>query len=418
MRGEWRVRIVEHGRDGEVVYEEGGRALSFYWGFGAGNVVTSVSVGDEAEWRAQHAWAADRREEIIARVTGEVIRQRAPTCRGEMDASGRFLNFVADGAPPLSPQGGSAAGAAGDGQARDPKAAATDFVWRLNPVKSRMAGLILMLTILAGAGLLAGRTLFAVKTTGTPIGASARAGEFIATPIGRLEPYVPSIDRNHGRDRYAMSLLIHSVRDATSRRLVRVAGGLTGSDLAKSRIAGVAGSLVWFDAPETVVIDAETSHHLSAEEAARAPQPPRPVGAEALAALASAEMRLEGLLAEPGEAGAPRLPAGDDAMFNAAYLRGAAHREALALDGGDFLLVYHTKRYRDGVVAVARVNAAGEIVWRAKTPLGRIEEALPDPARPALIGVGPREEGKVPEPLLVVIDANTGDVAAHSLLVR
>lgn len=415
MRGEWRVRIVEHGRDGEVIYEEGGRALSFYWEFGGGNVVTSVSVGDDAEWRAHHGWAADRRAEIIARVTGEVIRQRAPTCRGEMDASGRFLNFIADDAP--SPQGGSGAGAEGSGQSRGPKAAATDFVWRLNQVKSRMAGLVLILTILAGAGLLAGRTLFTVKTTGTPAGASARAGEFIATPIGRLEPYVPSLDRNHGRDRYSMILLIHSVRDATNRRIVRVAGGLTGSDLAKSRIAGVAGSLVWFDAPETVVIDAETSHRLSAEDAARAPQPPRPVGAEALAALASAEMRLEGLLAEPGEAGAPRLPAGDDAMFNGAYLRGAAHREALALDGGDFLLVYHTKRYREGVVAVARVNAAGEIVWRAKTPLGRIEEALPDPARPALIGVGPREEGKVPEPLLVVIDASTGSIVSHALLV-
>jgi hypothetical protein len=403
-RNSWRVRIVENGRDGEVVYEEGGRALSFYWAFGAGDVVTSVAVGDLGEWRANHPQAADRREEIIARIGAEVIRQRAPSCRAEIDAAGRHLNIIRDGAP-LAPT------------PAPKQAAAADFVWRLNKAKSQMSMIVLVLALIAGAALVAERSVLTIRTTGTPIGASARAGDYIVTPISRLEPYVPSLDRNHARDRYSVGLLIHSARDGGQRRFVAVSEGLSGGDAAKVWIAGASGDLVFLDGPQSVVIDARAARLLDPAAARAAPTPPRARGVEALAALSSAERRLEGLLAAPGEAGAPAFPEADG-VHNAAFLRAASHADALRLEGGDSLALFHSEPYRAGFVSLARISAAGDVVWRTQTALGRVEEALPDPFRPALIGVRPRIEGEVPEPLLVVIDAQTGQAATHALLVE
>jgi hypothetical protein len=280
-----------------------------------------------------------------------------------------------------------------------------------------MSVMVLVLTLIAGGLLVAGRVAFTIKTTGSPIGASARAGEFIATPIGRLEPYVPSLDRNHGRDRYSTGILIHSTRDAGHRRYVGVAAGKTASDVARSRIDGIAGDHVWFDAPQSAVIAASAARVLSAEEARRTPAPPRPVGAEALAALATAERPLEGLLAAPGESGAP-TSRGEADIHNPQFLRASSYGAALALQGGDFLRIHHTKPHREGLVIVSRVTASGESVWRIETALGRVEEVLPDAAYPALVGVRPRQEGKVPEPLLVIVDAAAGTAATHSLLVQ
>jgi hypothetical protein len=82
---DWSVEIGENGRDGTVLYREPGGALSFYWEFGGGDVVAIVTVGDEAAWRKQHAWALPRRAEILQRTAAEVIRQKAPSCRAEID---------------------------------------------------------------------------------------------------------------------------------------------------------------------------------------------------------------------------------------------------------------------------------------------------------------------------------------------
>lgn len=408
MAERWGVSFDEQGRDGYVHYKEGERTLSFYWAIGGGDVVSTISVGDAAEWRAERPGFADRRDEIIARIAEASIRERTPNSRWEIDETGRFLNFIASSQPPPSERVTPA----------QKQANAAAMVWRLNKAKSRMSMIILVLIFLAGGALLAGRSALTIETTGTPIGASARAGDFIATPIGRLQPYVPSLNRDHTRDRYSIGLLIHSASDPKRRDYVALAANQSGGAFGLVKIAGVIGDLIWFDAPETAVIDAKSARRLSPDEAMRAPAPPRPVGAAALAALGSAERRLEGLLAAPGEDGAPGRILGEAAIFNAAFLRAAPQGDVLRLDGGDFLAVYWTKRYREGALTLARVSLSGEIVWRAETALGRLDEALPDPLRPALVGARPREEGKVAEPLLVVADAATGRVETHSLLVR
>jgi hypothetical protein len=408
MSKDWRVTFDEQGRDGYIHYEEGGDKLSFYWAFGSGNVVVSVAVGDEIEWRAERPAFAARREEIIARIAEASIREGTPTSRAETDETGRFLNFIA-----------------GDEEARDVarRSAAAEkqekaraFFWRLNELRTRMATIALAFLLFAGAAVLAERSMFTIKTTGSPIGASARAGEFIATPIGRLQPYVPSLNRDHSRDRYSIGLLIHSARNPQERDYVSLATDQSGGAFGLVKIAGVAGELVWFDAPETVIVDARAARVLSPEETGRAPAPPRPKGAEALAALATAERRLEGLLAGPGEAGAPSSIAAEGDVHQLGFLRAAPNGETLRV-GGDLISIFYTRKFREGALVVARVAPDGALRWRTETAIGALDEVLPDPVRPAFIGARPRVEGKVPEPLLVVIDAETGGAATHTLLV-
>ena len=173
MGERWRVAFDEQGPDGYVRYEEGGRTLSFYWAFGAGNIIASISVGDDAEWRADYPEFAGRREEIIARIAAASIRERAPTSRWEIDSTGRFLNFIA------GPAGAASAAGARPTQAQK-KADAAAMVWRLNEVKSRVSMFLFILMLLAGGALLAGRGALTIRTTGTPVGASARAGDFMA----------------------------------------------------------------------------------------------------------------------------------------------------------------------------------------------------------------------------------------------
>ena len=88
------VTITEGGRTGAVIYHEGAGRLSFWWEFGGGDVVAIVNVGDEEEWRAKYPWAAGRRAEILGFVAAEVIRQKAPTCRAEIQRANGFLLVI------------------------------------------------------------------------------------------------------------------------------------------------------------------------------------------------------------------------------------------------------------------------------------------------------------------------------------
>ena len=81
------------GRDGYVGYYEGPHAASFYWEFGGDDVVVILHVGPSSEWSAQYPWAADRRRQILERVSQEVIRQRAPRCKADIDAAGGYIYF-------------------------------------------------------------------------------------------------------------------------------------------------------------------------------------------------------------------------------------------------------------------------------------------------------------------------------------
>jgi hypothetical protein len=85
------VSIEDQGRCGTVTYHEAGKRLACYWEFGGGDAVAFVQCGSAADW-ARHPWALDRRVEILQFIADEVVRQKAPDCRAEIDqATGNIL---------------------------------------------------------------------------------------------------------------------------------------------------------------------------------------------------------------------------------------------------------------------------------------------------------------------------------------
>ncbi len=90
---DWSVGISEKGRYGSVTYRETAGSMSFYWEFGGGDVIATIGVVTEAEWAGEHAWAAGRRTEILQRVAGEVIRQKSPNSRADIDDQRGFINI-------------------------------------------------------------------------------------------------------------------------------------------------------------------------------------------------------------------------------------------------------------------------------------------------------------------------------------
>lgn len=122
-RQDWAVDIQEEGRCGRVNYRDPDGRLSFYWEFGGADAVALIQVGDAETWRQQHAWALPRRGEILRRVAAEVIRQRAPNCRAEVDDRQGWITLYQVTSPPPPP----------------PKPSTASMYFRLSALKARVA---------------------------------------------------------------------------------------------------------------------------------------------------------------------------------------------------------------------------------------------------------------------------------------
>jgi hypothetical protein len=81
----WSVECEPVGRRGYFFYHEGSRELAFYWEYGGGDVVVIVRADDPSKFTLRHPWIIGREREMLGRVAGEVIPQRAPTCRAEIE---------------------------------------------------------------------------------------------------------------------------------------------------------------------------------------------------------------------------------------------------------------------------------------------------------------------------------------------
>ena len=89
--GQWSVKVVESGRSGSIEYRESAGSISFYWEFGGGDTVAIVWVGDLASWSTRYPWAIDHRRAILERVAHEVVRQKAPSCRADIDEKSGYI---------------------------------------------------------------------------------------------------------------------------------------------------------------------------------------------------------------------------------------------------------------------------------------------------------------------------------------
>ena len=111
-------------------------------------------------------------------------------------------------------------------------------------------------------------------------------------------------------------------------------------------------------------------------------------------------------------------PLSDEEYLNAAFVRPGPDTDPIRLSGPDgFLIAYTSEPGLKGTLRVARVDTAGKPVWNADTGIDRflLRQILPDSRFIAFIGTRPPVPDKVSEPLLVIVDVQSGAVSTTSL---
>ena len=307
-----------------------------------------------------------------------------------------------------------------------------------------------------------------IKSTATPMGKPVRVGDAIITMMARREPYMVSLHRDPGKDRYTISLLIRSARDTAVQDLMTVAKGQRAVDTPLMDFIAIDGNVVWFRAADVGAYDVGRRKLLVGEPGWSASPPAKqftaaersrdergvigmliaggePTPTQWLAALntheitrnwgygpgasISVSMPIE-RSKEPrklyitdtervnGDLRIKKMePLGGDSMLNAAFVRAERYGEIQRLAGGGFLLLYETKPTLDRTIIAARVDATGKIVWTVDTGISELQGILPDSLFPALTG-DPVTVDRPPEPRLVVLDASSGRMTIHSLWLR
>ena len=100
-----------------------------------------------------------------------------------------------------------------------------------------------------------------------------------------------------------------------------------------------------------------------------------------------------------------------------AFLRDRRDGELLRLaDPEGFLLTYQTSRL-DGSLRVVRMDRNGKAQWTADTGIATLQQILPGTPW-AFRGTRSQGKDRLPEPVLVLLDATTGAVVTHSLLIK
>lgn len=413
---DWEVQVVEDGRAGSILYREPGRELRFWWEFGGGDAVAMISVGTSDEWTRNHPWAGTRRAEIIERVTREVIRQKAPGCVGTLDDRGWIT---------LMPSGPAAGGPGSRGTPSrrgwsDPSAAtvsreggaADSAAARHLAVSSRKASIVgiaaIVLVALSAIAWL-GRSTLQIQTTGSPVGRSMRSGSTIITLMTRLEPYVPSLHRDAGKDRYRVGILLHDVR-SDGHRFIELGSGRDASSSVNVKLEAVDGTRVWVQTPPMMLVDLATDRVTSAEELERTPSLAPPKRPFRMSDLAKGDDIVE-RMQSPAEVSG-------DSIFHPGFVRVEIDGAILSLVGGARLRLHETKRYGAGTVVASAIGPSGETLWSVDTGIGKLVDILPDAEWPALVGERPRIPDKLSEPILVTIDARSGTMRTHSLWLR
>jgi hypothetical protein len=445
------IEVSEEGRSGRVLYRDPDGELSFYWEFGGGDAVAIVNVGTPVEWQERHPWAARRRAGILAYVAQELVRRKAPTCRPEIDDAAGVLYLRQTGSPPPLPQ-----------------ASASDFMTRLRRLRSALATVVFVLAALAaGAIWLAEKFLSIDPGKGTAIGSTVRTDRFTATIIQNLEPYIPSLHRDHSLDRYSLSIFLVPL-DGGATHLVPVRKGLEGNGFSLARILGGDARTLWYDINGVGAIDLQTFAPLDEDALRRTPPPASLLGpiplrfanepATFLAAgyllapttfvglLSEAELKREyqpgkfvrrivraesmktsrrfyRAKLEPDSTGnyhriVSLAPLGATEYWNAAFLRPGDNTEPFRLakpDGG--LMIYTSDPGLKGTAKLARVDDSGAILWDVDTGIDRflLSQILPGERSTVFVGPRPSVPDQLSEPLLVIVDHATGKASTHSL---
>jgi len=446
------VNIESHGRCGTVTYHEAGNQLACYWEFGGEDAVAIVQCGNTADW-ARHPWALGRRADILRFIADAVVRQKASDCRAEIDANAGDI-LLRQIAPSVGRSG--------------PRAAESHWFFRLSTLRMKLGLILLAGSLLIGAAVWVKHALFTINPAqGTAIGLSLRTDRHIATLIQTLEPYVPSLNRNHGNDTFRISLFL-APQDGSDTRLIPLRSGVSANAISNARILGSDGRTLWFNVAGIGGVDLERYQPLpDAEVATVDPRHlPRPWG-DAPFAPKPEHYLAAGLMTSPTSwlglhsdteaerdfkprkwlksvvradnvkqprrfhraqleadtiTGYSRIRSlralGDSEYLNAAFLRPSNISTPVRLDNPPgALMLFTSAPGPQGSAIVARVDDAGTLLWRVDTGIDRfaLQQILPGKDSTAFVGTRPPVPGKVSEPLLVIIEHDSGRQATHSL---
>ncbi|MBL8174317.1 MAG: hypothetical protein JNK48_06600 [Bryobacterales bacterium] len=288
-----------------------------------------------------------------------------------------------------------------------------------------------MAVLLAASMLSCGCGAMMTSGIGSPFGRSARVGEYVATLISTQEPYVPSLHRNPENDRFRIGLLLHPVDGGAPLRLIPIASGLRHSDYRNSaRVLGWDGRHVWFVGQDIGAYDLRARRLVRLEDLRRANR-----GLDGLwqnarygfgrrLQITSHDYRQEYEVEPETLRAAPavglRRPSGLEAIR--ATLGGPAadqyRRRPGPIEGVERVTALRNKAGLDSTIALRRVDASGKEMWTVETGIADLDQVLPDARQIALVGRRVAVPNKVQEPVLAIVDVETGRLAAHSLWQR
>ena len=299
---------------------------------------------------------------------------------------------------------------------------------------------------------------------GIPLGHSFRTANYIATLIETLEPYRVSLNHNPENERFSVGVFLLSADGRSPGRMIPIAKGLRVNEYRHdARILGDDGRLLWFHVKETCALELKTGKLFTVREIGtlepnrRSNQPLESFfssgafvsATEWLGVHSPAEVERD---LKPGSSlssdnraeksagprriyrgridasgSRPRImsmtPISTDEYLHAALLRGPADSQPIRLSQPDGFLLSYTSPPNPrnpgtlfkGTFFVARMDVNGQRVWAVDTGSGDIEQILPDAQSMAFIGTRPRIPDKVPEPILVIVNNQSGAVSTTSL---
>lgn len=113
---------------------------------------------------------------------------------------------------------------------------------------------------------------FRIKVTqGSPLGPSVRAGEYSATLIGTLEPYMPSLHHDPTTERFRVSLVLHPVEGGSADRTIELAKGFRVAELRfGARILGADDKNLWLFVNGIKAVNLRTEKLIDAADLRRA----------------------------------------------------------------------------------------------------------------------------------------------------
>lgn len=447
---EQRVEITTDGRSGRVRYVEVAGTIDFHWEFGSGDAVAIVQVLDLATWQAEGAWFHGRKKAILRSVADEVIRQKAPHAHAEIDEEQGDI-LLRQVSRPSEPSGPDA-----------------PWVTRYRAIRMRIGvGVLLAGLIFGGVYWMMQRTFSIDPGKGTPIGSSVRTDTHIATLIQTLEPYVPSLNRDHGKDTYRISLFLVPL-DGSDPKLVPLIGGLSPNSSGLAKILGSDGQVLWYDVAGTGGVDLRNNNLLSEAEVKLARSIPEPVRSNGMPFGPGPEHYLAaGYFIGPNtwlglhstveaqrsfkpKSWLKRVVQAEEAKqmrqfhraeldpdttdahhrivaiqaidpteyLNAAFLRMDERSEPIRpMDPPSALMIHTSEPGLKGTLMVSRADTSGRILWSVDTGIDRfkLQQILPGNGSVAFIGTRLPIPGKVSEPLLVVIENGSGRIKTTSL---